>query len=88
MQQQRDALLIICIPCIDSEREGGGGAASESKKQCDHLQLLLDNVLEGWGWVGRLFEVEDKKEKGWESSNTHEANSVQSDGKTAMAWSS
>lgn len=22
MQQQRDALLIICIPCTDSEREG------------------------------------------------------------------
>lgn len=46
MQQQRDALLIICIPCIDSEREGGGGASSESRKQWDHLQLLLDNV---WG---------------------------------------
>lgn len=56
MQQQRDALLIICIPCIDSKREGG--ELQVSRKQQEH-QELLDNVLEGGGVL--LFEVGDKK---------------------------
>lgn len=45
-QQQRDALLIICMPCNDSERETGIYEWVESSASI--LCCLEDNVLGGW----------------------------------------
>ena len=63
MQQQRDALLIICIPCIDGEG-GRGGATSELKA----AGVSLATVIQCFG--GRVtclkWEIRkaDQKEKG------------------------
>lgn len=78
MQQQRDAPLIICMPCNDSERETGIYKWVESSASI--LQCREDNVL-GVGW-----KVEDKKGRSGRemtSSNTH---SVQDNGKTQRGF--
>lgn len=76
VQQQRDALLIICIPCIDSEREEGSHKWVESS-----ASIFSGSKTMFWGW-----EVEDRKgrskRRGMTSSNAYEANSVQTSGKT------
>lgn len=63
MGQQRDALLIICIPCTDSEREEGSNKVILQTLR-EGLQWLLDNVLRfGCGkWMTR---EADQKEKGF-----------------------
>ena len=76
VQQQRDALLIICIPCIDSEREEGSHKWAGSSAS---ISSGSKTMFCGW-------EVEDSKGRSkrrqMTSSNAYEANSVQTSSKT------
>lgn len=78
VQQQRDARLIICMPCNDSERE----TESTSELKAARASSAAWKTM-FWGW-GRKVEDKDGR-SGWKmtSSNTH---SVQDNGKTQRGF--
>lgn len=79
MQQQRDALLIICIPCTDSERVEGSYKWVESSESI--FPRLSNNVLGDRAEKWKIRKIRSERKR-MGSGNNYKANSVQNIGKT------